>query len=178
MIADRIGRLGQEGAFDVLVRARALEAQGKDVIHLEIGEPDFETPPNVVAAGKRALDEGWTHYGPPQGLPQLREAVAEYIGRTRSVAVSPDNVCVTPGAKPIMFFVMLAVLEPGDEVIYPDPGFPIYESLVRFCRATPKPVPTSDHATPVKKSRDNHDCVIDFHKNAFMLRRTRLADAP
>lgn len=141
MIADRIGRLGQEGAFDVLVRARALEAQGKDVIHLEIGEPDFETPANVVAAGKRALDEGWTHYGPPQGLPQLREAVAEYIGRTRSVTVHPNNVCVTPGAKPIMFFVMLAVLEPGDEVIYPDPGFPIYESLVRFCRAAPRPVP-------------------------------------
>jgi aspartate/methionine/tyrosine aminotransferase len=141
MIADRIGRLGQEGAFDVLVRARALEAQGKNVIHLEIGEPDFETPDNVVIAGKRALDEGWTHYGPPQGLPSMREAVADYVARTRSVQVNPDHVCITPGAKPIMFFVMLAVLEPGDEVIYPDPGFPIYDSVIRFCRATPVAIP-------------------------------------
>lgn len=141
MIADRISRLGVEGAFDVLSRARALEATGKSVIHLEIGEPDFETPPNVVEAGKRALDQGWTHYGPTQGLPQLRETVAEYVGRTRNVTVNPDHVCVTPGAKPIMFFVMLALLEPGDEVIYPNPGFPIYESVIRFCRATPVPIP-------------------------------------
>ncbi len=141
MIAERIERLRVEGAFDVLARARALEAQGRSVIHLEIGEPDFETPPNIVEAAKRALDEGWTHYGPTLGIPQLREAVAEYIQGTRGVDTTPEQVCITPGAKPVMFFSMLAALEPGDEVIYPDPGFPIYESLIRFCRATPVPVP-------------------------------------
>lgn len=141
MIAERIGRLGLESAFDVLSRARALEARGKSVIHLEIGEPDFETPKNIVEAGKRALDEGYTHYGPTQGLPEFREAIAAYIGSTRGIAVNPDNVCVTPGAKPILFFAMLALLEPGDEVIYPNPGFPIYESLIRFCRATPVAIP-------------------------------------
>jgi aspartate aminotransferase len=141
MIAERVGRLRNEGAFDVLARARALEAQGRNVIHLEIGEPDFETPKHIVEAGKRALDEGWTHYGPTQGLPELREAISQYIGATRGIQVSPEQVCVTPGAKPVMFFAMLALLEPGDEVIYPDPGFPIYESLIRFCRATPVPVP-------------------------------------
>ncbi len=140
-IAQRIGRLRVEGAFEVLSRARALEAQGRKIVHLEIGEPDFETPRNVVEAGKRALDAGFTHYGPTQGLPELREAIAAYIGATRGITVDPDLVCVTPGAKPILFFVMLAALEPGDEVIFPDPGFPIYESMVRFCRATPVPVP-------------------------------------
>jgi aspartate aminotransferase len=141
MIAERVGRLRMEGAFEVLARARALEAQGRNVIHLEIGEPDFETPKHIVEAGKRALDEGWTHYGPTQGLPELRETIAQYISATRGIQVSPEQVCVTPGAKPVMFFAMLALLEPGDEVIYPDPGFPIYESLIRFCRATPVPVP-------------------------------------
>jgi aspartate/methionine/tyrosine aminotransferase len=141
MIADRIGRLGMEGAFDVLARARALEAQGRSVIHLEIGEPDFETPRNIIEAGKRALDEGWTHYGPTQGLPELRETIARYVSATRGIDVSPECVCVTPGAKPVMFFAMLAMLEPGDEVIYPNPGFPIYESVIRFCRATPVPIP-------------------------------------
>lgn len=141
MIAERVGRLGEEGAFDVLNRARALEAAGRSVIHLEIGQPDFETPANVIAAGKRAIDDGWTHYGPPQGLPELREAVAEYIGATRGAAVDAGRVCVTPGAKPVMFFAMLALLEPGDEVIFANPGFPIYESVIRFCRATPVAVP-------------------------------------
>jgi aspartate aminotransferase len=141
VIAERIGRLGEEGAFDVLERARALETKGKNIIHLEIGQPDFETPRNVIEAGKRALDEGWTRYGPPQGLPQLREAVAEYVGATRGISVDADRVCVTPGAKPVMFFVMLALLEPGDEVIFANPGFPIYESVIRFCRAKPVPVP-------------------------------------
>jgi aspartate/methionine/tyrosine aminotransferase len=140
-VADRIGRLRVEGAFDVLSRARTLEAQGSNIVHLEIGEPDFDTPRHIVEAGKRALDDGWTHYGPTPGLPELREAVAEYIGSTRGIPVSPGQVCVTPGAKPILFFALLALVEAGDEVIYPDPGFPIYESMIRFCGATPVPVP-------------------------------------
>lgn len=140
-IAGRIGRLGVEGAFDVLSRARALEAQGRNIIHLEIGEPDFETPAHIVEAGKRALDAGFTHYGPTLGLPAFREAIAEHVAATRGIPVNADQVCVTPGAKPVLFFAMLAVLEPGDEVIFPDPGFPIYESVIRFCRATPVPVP-------------------------------------
>src|SRR3954454_24563353 len=115
-LADRMSRLGVESAFDVLVRAKALEAKGKTVIHLEIGEPDFPTPPHIVEAGKRALDEGWTHYGPTQGLPDLREAIADEISRTRRIAAGPQHVCITPGAKPIMFFPMLALIEPGDEV--------------------------------------------------------------
>ncbi len=140
-IAQRVGRLGVESAFDVLVRARALEAQGRNIVHLEIGEPDSETPAHVAEAGKRAIDEGFTHYGPPQGLPEMREAAAEYIAASRGISVDPARVCVTPGAKPILFFTMLAVLEPGDEVICPDPGFPIYESVIRFCQAVPVPVP-------------------------------------
>ena len=140
-LASRVSRLGVEGAFDVLSRARALEAQGRHIIHLEIGEPDFETPPHVVEAGQRALAEGWTHYGPTQGDPDLRAAIAAHTEATHGIAVDPSEVCVTPGAKPILFFSMLALLEPGDEVIFPNPGFPIYESLIRFCRATPMPVP-------------------------------------
>jgi aspartate aminotransferase len=140
-LAERMSRIGTESAFDVLVRARALEAQGKDVIHLEIGEPDFPTPQHIVDAGKKALDEGWTHYGPSQGLPELREAIAEYISTTRGITVSPANVCVTPGGKPIIFFPMLALLGPGDEVVYPNPGFPIYESMIRVSGATAVPVP-------------------------------------
>jgi len=140
-LAERMSRIGTESAFDVLVRARALEAQGKDVIHLEIGEPDFPTPKHIVDAGKLALDEGWTHYGPSQGLPELREAIAEYISTTRGIKVSLANVCVTPGGKPIIFFPMLALLGPGDEVIYPNPGFPIYESMIRVAGATAVPVP-------------------------------------
>lgn len=140
-LATRVTRLGVESAFDVLVKARALEAQGRNIVHLEIGEPDFETPPHVAEAGKRAIDQGVTHYGPPQGLPEMREAAAEYISATRGIPVDPARVCVTPGAKPILYFVMLAVLEPGDEVICPDPGFPIYESVIRFCEAVPVPVP-------------------------------------
>ncbi len=118
--------LGVEGAFNVLVRARALEAQGRDIIHLEIGEPDFATQPHIVAAAKQALDEGWTHYGPPQGLPELREAIAAHVSKTRGIRVGPQHVSVVPGGKPIIFFPMLALVEPGDEVIYPNPGFPIY----------------------------------------------------
>lgn len=136
-----MSRIGTESAFDVLVRARALEAQGRDVIHLEIGEPDFPTPANIIQAGKKALDEGWTHYGPSQGLPELRETIAEYISRTRGIQVSAANVCVVPGGKPIIFFPMMALLQEGDEAIYPNPGFPIYESMIKVCGARPVPVP-------------------------------------
>src|SRR5882762_8487049 len=139
-IVDRMSRIGVESAFEVLVKARALEAQGKSVIHLEIGEPDFPTPKHVIEAGKRALDEGWTKYGPTPGLPELREIIAAYISRTRGLNVDADNVCVVPGGKPIMFFSMMALLEQGDEVMYPDPGFPIYESIIRFLGATPVPM--------------------------------------
>jgi aspartate/methionine/tyrosine aminotransferase len=134
-------RIGIESAFEVLVKARALEKQGRSIIHLEIGEPDFPTPAHVIEAGQRALGEGWTKYGPTQGDPELREVIASYISRTRGIQVGPERVCVVPGGKPIMFFSMMALLEPGDEVIYPDPGFPIYESMINFLGATPVPIP-------------------------------------
>ena len=136
-----MSQLQVESAFEVLVRARALEKQGRSVIHLEIGEPDFPTPPHIIEAGKRAMDEGYTKYGPTAGLPELRESIARYISRTRGLTVDPAGVCVVPGAKPIMFFTMLALIEPGDEVIYPDPGFPIYESMIRYTGAVPVPIP-------------------------------------
>jgi aspartate/methionine/tyrosine aminotransferase len=143
-LAERMSRIGVESAFDVLLRARALEAQGRSVIHLEIGEPDFPTPSHVIDAAKTALDEGWTHYGPTQGQPELREAIAAHVSRTRGIAVGSQHVSVVPGGKPIIFFPMLALLEPGDEVVYPDPGFPIYESMIRFCGATPVPMPLQE----------------------------------
>jgi aspartate/methionine/tyrosine aminotransferase len=143
-LAECIGRLGVESAFDVMVKARALEARGKSVIHLEIGEPDFATPPHIVEAAKRALDEGWTHYGPTQGLPELREAIADHVSGTRGVRVGAESVSVTPGAKPILFFSILALVERGGEVIYPNPGFPIYESMIRFAGGTPVPVPLEE----------------------------------
>lgn len=139
-LAERMNRIGVERAFEVLVRARALEAQGRDIIHLEIGEPDFETPGHIVEAAKQALDSGWTHYGPTQGFPELREAIAAHVSRTRGIHAGPENVCVVPGGKPIMFFAMLALVEPQDEVIYPNPGFPIYESMISFLGATPVPI--------------------------------------
>ncbi len=131
-LAARMSRLGTESAFEVLARAKALEAQGRRVIHLEIGEPDFATPEAVVEAGVRALREGHTHYTPSPGIAPLREAVAAEMARTRGLAVSPEQVVVTPGAKPILFFVLLALVDHGDEVICPDPGFPIYESMIRY----------------------------------------------
>jgi aspartate aminotransferase len=134
-------RIGIESAFEVLMRARALEAQGKKIIHLEIGQPDFPTPRHIIEAGQRALDEGWTGYGPTPGFPDFRDAIAEYVSRTRGIEVSGKNVVVVPGGKPIMFFSMMAVLEPGDEVIYPNPAFPIYESMINFLGATPVPMP-------------------------------------
>ncbi len=138
-LAERMSRLGTETAFEVLVRARALEAQGKEIIHLEIGEPDFSTPANIVEAAARALRDGWTHYGPSAGLPQLREAVAEYTAQYLGVPVDPNEVVITPGGKPIMFFVILALAERGDEVLYPNPGFPIYESMINFVGAQAVP---------------------------------------
>jgi len=140
-LAERMERIGTEGAFEVLVRARALEAQGKSVIHLEIGEPDFPTPAHIVEAAKQALDDGYTHYGPTQGLPELREVIAAYVARTRGISCGAEHVCVVPGGKPILFFAMMALLQPGDEAIYPNPGFPIYESMIRFLGATPVAVP-------------------------------------
>jgi len=131
-LAARMSRLGTESAFEVLVRARELEAQGKEIIHLEIGEPDFSTPANIVEAAARALRDGWTHYGPSAGLPQLQEAVAEYTAHYLGVPVDPNEVVITPGGKPIMFFAILALVERGDEVLYPNPGFPIYESMINF----------------------------------------------
>ena len=140
-LSHRMSQIGTESAFEVLAKARALERQGKHIIHLEIGEPDFPTPAHVVEAGQRALGEGWTKYGPTPGLPELRDAIAAYVSRTRGVKVAAENVCVVPGGKPIMFFSMMALVEPGDEVIFPDPGFPIYESVIRFLGATPVPIP-------------------------------------
>jgi aspartate aminotransferase len=136
-----MNRIGVESAFEVLVRARELERQGRQVIHLEIGEPDFPTPAPIIAAAKQALDEGYTHYGPTQGLPELRESIARYISHTRRIRVGPEHVSVVPGGKPIIFFPMLALIEQGDEVIYPDPGFPIYESMIRFSGGVPVPIP-------------------------------------
>ncbi len=124
-LAERMSRLGTETAFEVLNRARALERDGKDIIHLEIGEPDFDTPANIVNSGIDALRAGWTHYGPSAGFPELRQAIAEEVSRTRGVNVTPEEVVVVPGGKPILFFSILALIDEGDEVIYPNPGFPI-----------------------------------------------------
>ena len=138
-LARRMSRLGTETAFEVLNKARALERQGKDIIHLEIGEPDFDTPRNVVEAGVDALRKGWTHYGPSAGLPELRQTIAESVSQTRGVKVTSQEVVVVPGGKPIIFFAVLALIDEGDEVIYPNPGFPIYESMVNYVggRAVP-----------------------------------------
>jgi aspartate/methionine/tyrosine aminotransferase len=139
-LSERMARLGTETAFDVLVRARALEAQGRNVVHLELGEPDFDTPAHVTDAAVSALRGGATHYGPSAGLPELREAVAADSTERRGVRATPEMVVVTPGAKPILFFVVLALVDPGDEVLYPNPGFPIYESMIRYIGGVPVPV--------------------------------------
>ncbi len=139
--ASRVDALQLEGAFSVLQKARALEAQGKHIIHLEIGEPDFDTPKHVVEAGKAALDAGWTHYGPTLGYEDFRQAIASHIAETRGVPVSSAEVCVVPGGKPMIFFPILALVEPGDEVILPNPSFPTYASAVRFAGATPVSIP-------------------------------------
>src|SRR3954468_18015650 len=139
-LAKRTARLGTETAFEVLVKARALQAQGRDIVHPEIGEPDFDTPRNVIDSACDALHKGFTHYGPSAGLPQLRETIAQYVSETRGVDVSPDEVVVVPGGKPIIFFVILALAEEGDEVIYPNPGFPIYESMINYVGAKAVPI--------------------------------------
>jgi aspartate/methionine/tyrosine aminotransferase len=139
-LAKRMARLGTETAFETLAKARALEAQGRNIIHLEIGEPDFDTPENVVEAGVNAIHEGYTHYSPSAGMPALREAVAEVVTGTHGVKVSPDEVVVVPGGKPTIYFTFTALVEEGDEVIYPNPGFPIYESLINFTGAKPVPL--------------------------------------
>ena len=140
-LSSRMEGVRGEGAFDVLVKARALEAKGHSIIHMEIGEPDFPTPVNIVEAGRQALADGWTKYGATQGDPELREVIAELVSKTRGISVSEQNVVVTPGGKPILFFPLLALLEPGDEVLYPNPSFPIYESVIRYCGAAPLPLP-------------------------------------
>ncbi len=140
-LAGRMGRLGTETAFSVLAKAKALEAQGRDIIHLEIGEPDFDTAGHIVEAGCRALRSGETHYTPTAGIPELREAIAADVAESRSVSIDPAQVVVTPGGKPIMFFAILALVEEGDEVLMPNPAFPIYESMVDFVGGTPVFVP-------------------------------------
>jgi len=139
-LAERMSRLGTETAFEVLNKARALERQGKDIIHLEIGEPDFDTPKDIVEAGVEALKAGWTHYGPAAGLPELRQAIADDVEHSRKVKVTSDWVVVVPGGKPIIFFSILALADVGDEVIYPNPGFPIYESMINYVGAKAVPI--------------------------------------
>jgi aspartate aminotransferase len=139
--ATRMSRCGTETAFEVLLRAQALERQGKEVVHLQIGEPDFDTPRHICQAAAAALDEGWTHYGPSPGLLDLRRAIAEYIAKTRGISVAPEEVVVTPGGKPILFFAMMALLDEGDEAIYPNPGYPIYESVINLLGARAVPLP-------------------------------------
>jgi aspartate/methionine/tyrosine aminotransferase len=143
-LAQRMERLGTETAFEVLARAKALEAEGRDIIHLEVGEPDFDTPANISEAAIKALRDGHTHYGPAPGMLELRQTIAEAIGKTRNIHVEPDQVVVTPGAKPIMFFSILALVNEGDEVIYPNPGFPIYESVIDFVGAKSVPLPLKE----------------------------------
>ena len=135
-----MARLGTETAFEVLVKAKALEAQGRDIIHLEIGEPDFDTPSNIIEAGCDALRKGFTHYGPSAGMTELREVIAQNVSETRRVNVTPDEVVVVPGGKPIIFFSILALAEDGDEIIYPNPGFPIYESMINYVGAKAVPI--------------------------------------
>jgi len=165
LLARRMSRLGTETAFEVLSKARALERQGKSIIHLEIGEPDFDTPPNIVEAAIDALRKGWTHYGPSAGLPELRQAIADDVTRTRGVEVSPDEVVVVPGGKPIIFFTMLALIDEGDEVVYPNPGFPIYESMINYAGGKAVPI----------QLREERDFAMDVDEMASLITdRTKL----
>jgi aspartate/methionine/tyrosine aminotransferase len=164
-LARRMSRLGTETAFEVLNKARALERQGKSIIHLEIGEPDFDTPANVVEAAVDALHKGWTHYGPSAGLPELRQTIADYVSRTRGVKVAPEEVVVVPGGKPIIFFTILALIDEGDEVIYPNPGFPIYESMIQY---------VGGKAVPIHL-REDRDFSLDVNELAALIGdRTKL----
>jgi aspartate/methionine/tyrosine aminotransferase len=165
LLARRMARLGTETAFEVLSKAKALERQGKSIIHLEIGEPDFDTPENIVEAAVNALRKGWTHYGPSAGLPELRHEIARYVSRTRGVDVFPDEVVVVPGGKPIMFFTMMALIDVGDEVIYPNPGFPIYESMINYVGGTAVPI----------QLHEERDFALDVHELAALITdRTKL----
>jgi aspartate aminotransferase len=152
-LAERMYRLGTETAFEVAAKARALEAQGKPMIHLEIGEPDFDTPTNVRKAAEEALEQGYTHYTGSTGIPELRKAIATYAGKHRGLTFDPENVVVTPGAKPIMFYTIMALIEPGDEVVYPNPGFPIYESMINFLGGIAVPLQLSEK----RDFRINHE---------------------
>ena len=164
-LAKRMARLGTETAFEVLVKAKALEAKGRDIIHLEIGEPDFDTPGNIIDAGCDALRKGFTHYGPSAGLMELREVIARYVSETRRVNVTPEEVVVVPGGKPIIFFSILALAEDGDEVIYPNPGFPIYESMINYVGAKAVPI----------RLREELDFRLDVDElTALISDRTRL----
>jgi aspartate aminotransferase len=164
-LAGRMARLGTETAFEVLSKAKALERQGRNIIHLEIGEPDFNTPANVVEAGVDALHKGWTHYGPSAGLMELRQEIAGYVSRTRGVKVTPEEVVVVPGGKPIMFFTMLALIDEGDEVLYPNPGFPIYESMIHYAGGKAVPIPL----------REERDFAMDVDEMAALITdRTKL----
>jgi aspartate aminotransferase len=164
-LASRMSRLGTETAFEVLNRARQLEKQGKEIIHLEIGEPDFDTPANVIEAGVDALHKGWTHYGPAAGLPDLRQTIADYVSRTRKVPVLSEEVVVVPGGKPIIFFTILALIDAGDEVIYPNPGFPIYESMINYSLGKAIPIPL----------REERDFSVDVKELASLITdRTKL----
>jgi len=164
-LAERMSRLGTETAFEVLNKARALERQGKQIIHLEIGEPDFDTPANVVESAVQALHKGWTHYGPSAGLPELRQAIAEEVSRTRGVDVKAEEVVVVPGGKPIIFFTILALINEGDEVVYPNPGFPIYESMINY---------VGGHAVPIRL-QEQKDFGFDVRELASLITdRTKL----
>jgi len=167
IFAKRMEKLGTETAFEVLAKAKALEKQGRNIVHLEIGEPDFDTPKNIKEAAVKALYGGYTHYVPASGIPELREAIAEYISKTRKIEVSPEEVVVTPGAKPIMLYAILACVNPGEEVLYLNPGYPIYESLINFVGAKPVPIPLKeendfrmDHEDFKKKITKNTKMII------------------
>jgi len=146
IFANRMKALETETAFEVLAKAKALEKQGKDIVHLEIGEPDFDTPKNIKDAATKALNAGYTHYTPSAGIPEVKQVIAEYISKTRKLDVKPEEVVITPGGKPIMFFSMLALVSSGDEVMYPNPGFPVYESLIKFVDAKPVPIPLKEES--------------------------------
>ncbi len=164
-LARRMSRLGTETAFEVLNKARALERQGRSIIHLEIGEPDFDTPSNVIEAAVDALHKGWASYGPSAGLPELRQTIADYVSRTRGVKVTPEEVVVVPGGKPIIFFTILALIDEGDEVIYPNPGFPIYESMIHY---------VGGEAVPIHL-REDRDFSLDVNELAPLITdRTKL----
>ncbi len=165
MLAKRMERLGTETAFVVLARAKALEAQGKEIVHLEIGEPDFDTPRNIIDKAIAALNSGWTHYGPAAGLPDARRVFAEHIARDRGLAVGPEHVVITPGGKPIMYYVLTALVDPEDEVIYPNPGFPIYESVINFLGA---------RAVPLKLAEEKRFCFDVGDLERLITPRTKL----